>query len=205
MTSPELFTYVKQRVSKIENRFYVYIHRRASDNKIYYVGKGSGSRAWNFHKRNKFWHNVHNKHGTIVEIVFDNLMEDESLQVEIDTILEFTYFGYNLVNQSSGGESPVVTEQTRKRMSDSRKGKPLSDAHKQSLRLAFLGKPRPDLKGRVVDNNTYHFLRLKDGEEFIGTRSGFCARYDKTPAGIRTLFQKSRPGKSYHGWTIVKD
>lgn len=148
---------------------------------------------------------MHKKHGTVVEIVFDNLTEAESLQVEVDTILEFKYFGYSLVNQTSGGDSPVISEETRKRMSSARKGKNLSEDHKQSLRKAFLGKPRPDLLGKNSDTKMYCFFHPKNNETFYGTRVDFCKKYNKTPSGIRTLFQKARPNKSYHGWILLKE
>ena len=99
-----------------ENCYYVYLHRRATDNKVFYVGKGKGRRAWNFNNRNQHWTNVKNKHGVIVDIVFDELTEEQSLQIEKDTILEFTYFGYPLTNKSSGGESPVFSEESREKM-----------------------------------------------------------------------------------------
>lgn len=86
------------------NKFYVYVHRRASDNLPFYVGKGKDKRAWNFHARSKFWNNTKAKHGVIVEIVFEDLSEEEAFQCEKDTILEFRYFGYPLVNLTDGGE-----------------------------------------------------------------------------------------------------
>lgn len=205
MSTPELFGYVKQRKTGVDDRFYVYIHRRKTDNKIYYVGKGSGSRAWNFSNRNKFWHNVHNKHGTLVEIVFDNLSEDESLQVEIDTILEFKYFGFNLVNQSSGGESPKFSAESKKKMSESRRGKPLSQKHKESLSKSQTGRPRPDLVDKNTDKNSYYFIRLMNGEIFYGTRKEFCDKYNQNIQGLRTLFQTTRPYRSYHGWGLLKE
>lgn len=87
-----------------ENIFYVYLHRRKTDNKVFYVGKGKGRRAFSSSNRNNHWCNTKNKHGLVVEIVFDNLSEEDSFQVEIDTILEFKYFGHPLTNMTNGGE-----------------------------------------------------------------------------------------------------
>lgn len=86
------------------NKYYVYLHRRASDNKPFYVGKGSRYRAWDFSRRNPHWQNIKNKHGVIVDILFENLAEEDAFQIEKDTILEFTYFGYSLCNKTAGGE-----------------------------------------------------------------------------------------------------
>lgn len=85
------------------NNFYVYVHRKLSNNEPFYVGKGKGRRAYEFSGRNSHWTNVKNKHGVKVEVVFDGLTEDEAYQLEIDTILEFRHFGYPLTNKTSGG------------------------------------------------------------------------------------------------------
>ena len=106
-----------------ENVFYVYLHRRKTDNKVFYVGKGKNGRAWHFYNRNGYWNNVKSKHGITVEIVFDNLSEEESLAAEKDTILELTYFGHPLTNLTSGGESPVFSEESLLKMSISGKGR----------------------------------------------------------------------------------
>ena len=69
------------------NIFYVYLHRRKTDNKVFYVGKGKNRRAWCTDKRNKHWNNVVDKHGFNVDIVFEGLSEQEAFQIEKDTIL----------------------------------------------------------------------------------------------------------------------
>lgn len=96
--------YTKQVASNIADRYYVYLHRKKTDGTIFYVGKGSGFRAWTKAGRNPHWNNVANKYGFAVEILFDCLLEEEAHLVEIDVIKELRYFGYNLVNMSDGGE-----------------------------------------------------------------------------------------------------
>jgi CTP:phosphocholine cytidylyltransferase-like protein len=86
------------------NIFYVYLHRRLTDNKVFYVGKGHAKRAWIRSNRNRYWNNVVEKHGYSVEIVFENLTEDDAFKIEKDTILEMRYFGFPLVNMTDGGE-----------------------------------------------------------------------------------------------------
>lgn len=88
----------------MNNIFYVYLHRRATDNKVFYVGKGKGKRAYSTSGRNERWQRTEAKHGLVVEIVFDNLEEEEAFQVEKDTILEFKYFDHPLCNMTNGGE-----------------------------------------------------------------------------------------------------
>lgn len=53
---------------------YVYVHFRNDTNQIFYVGKGSGKRAYNSQKRNGYWKNVVKKaNGYSVQIIAKNL------------------------------------------------------------------------------------------------------------------------------------
>ena len=83
--------------------YYTYVHRRASDNLIFYVGKGQKRRAWSIKGRNTHWHNSVKKHGIIVEIfnLFDN--EKDAFADEIKLISVLSSF-MPLTNQTSGGE-----------------------------------------------------------------------------------------------------
>jgi hypothetical protein len=86
------------------NSYYIYLHRRKSDGKPFYVGKGKGYRAWATHGRSTHWKRISAKHGSGVEIVFDNLTENESFELEQTTLKELKYFGYALCNKTIGGE-----------------------------------------------------------------------------------------------------
>lgn len=67
------------------NKFYVYFHRRTSDNSIFYVGKGTGKRAWNKDNRSKRWYEEADS-GFTIEIVEDNLSNTEALALENELI-----------------------------------------------------------------------------------------------------------------------
>lgn len=84
---------------------YVYLHRRGSvGGAVFYVGKGSGLRAWALYDRvNRHWLAVARKHGVYVDILKDGMTKDQSLLLEIDTIKEIGID--NLTNVSTGGES----------------------------------------------------------------------------------------------------
>lgn len=86
-----------------ENNFYVYLHTRASDGVVFYVGKGRGSRYKSKAGRNTYWQRVARKHGFNAEILFDGLSEPEALIAEVDTIKELRYFGFQLCNFVDGG------------------------------------------------------------------------------------------------------
>lgn len=86
----------------MENIFYVYIHRKASDGKVFYVGKGKYRRAFWKNGRNKHWHAVVNKHGYDVSFIAQSLTEEEAFQIERETI---AYYGRaNLCNYTNGGD-----------------------------------------------------------------------------------------------------
>src|SRR5574340_1057673 len=53
----------------MRGQFYTYVHLRKTDGKVFYVGKGQGSRAFFMHNRNAHWGRVVAKHGIEVVIV----------------------------------------------------------------------------------------------------------------------------------------
>jgi group I intron endonuclease len=111
--------------------FYTYIHRRNSDNKIFYVGKGHGLRLRKKDNRNKKWHAVVNEHGFTPEVVSTFLTHDEAYEHERFLIWCFRDMGFDLVNISSGGrgrDSP---------------GKPHSEDHKKMMSDRHSGKNNP--------------------------------------------------------------
>lgn len=83
-------------------KYYVYLHKRSTDDSVFYVGKGTGNRAYKQHGRSKHWKNVVNKNGLTVHIYKDGLSEDDAFQLEKELI---AYYGFqNLVNLTHGGE-----------------------------------------------------------------------------------------------------
>lgn len=64
----------------------VYIHSRADDNAIFYVGKGRKNRAWSKHNRNKYWLNIVAKFGLVIEIVDSSLSEIAAFNKEHELI-----------------------------------------------------------------------------------------------------------------------
>lgn len=87
--------------------FYVYEHWRPDTNTCFYVGKGSGNRAWNMRQRNKYHKSICKKlrdQGLIVEvrIIVKDLLEEAAFCVEKDRI---ALYGLDaLANFTLGGE-----------------------------------------------------------------------------------------------------
>lgn len=66
-------------------QYYVYGHYTL-DGRLFYVGKGTGRRAWERSARNPHWNNVVNKHGLEVRILFDSLTEEDAFIKEKELI-----------------------------------------------------------------------------------------------------------------------
>lgn len=198
----------------MNTNFYVYLHRRLSDGTVFYVGKGQGRRAYVKSGRSERWKRTADKYGYSVEIVFDKLTEEEAFQVEIDTILEFTYFGYNLCNLTSGGEGVSgykVSEAHKQKMSKFMTGKPKSKQAIEKCRLAQVGKAKSaeqKLKnsishlGNQSRKDKKEYIFFSDTDIFIGTRSELSSTYQIPPECVRNLF-KTRTQKTAHGWRVL--
>jgi hypothetical protein len=100
--------------------YYVYVHS-IPNGSPFYVGKGTGRRAYASSKRPLIWKNIISENnGITIQIVkyFDT--EDLAYEYEIKLIKQYRDLGYNLINQSSGGRGPLDycrSEESRKSMS----------------------------------------------------------------------------------------
>jgi hypothetical protein len=100
---------------------YTYIHRRESDNAIFYTGKGKGRRAWSTHGRSEHWHRVKAKHGCKVEIVAPWPTEAETFEHEKFLISCFRAMGEPLVNLTEGGEGATGFKFTERQLAHRKK------------------------------------------------------------------------------------
>lgn len=71
------------------SKFYVYAHYTLDTNELFYIGKGKNKRAFSTLGRNKYWHDIVQKHNFRVEILIDTLTEDRAFIQEILAIKEF--------------------------------------------------------------------------------------------------------------------
>lgn len=109
--------------------YYVYQHRKADSNEIFYVGKGKGKRLTGLQGRNQYWKNTVNKHGFVAEIIKDNLEEEFALLIEIELIDTYRKRGINLVNITNGGEGMsghryTMPKETKNKLSKKAMGRP---------------------------------------------------------------------------------
>lgn len=115
---------------------YVYQHIRLDTNEVFYIGisknKDSDYKRANSKKyRNKYWHNIVNKVGFFVEIIFDNITIKEAIQKEIDLINNFGRKDLGngaLVNMTDGGEGLLnMSEETKQKLRDRNTGKTIEN------------------------------------------------------------------------------
>ena len=90
----------------MKNDFYVYEHA-TEDGEVFYIGKGTGDRAWRKAGRSRYWNNVARKHGRVVRIVEDKMSELEAFDLEKLLIAQYGRRDEGtgtLVNLTPGGE-----------------------------------------------------------------------------------------------------
>lgn len=124
-----------------DRSYYVYGYIRLDTNTYFYIGKGKRNRYLDIERRNPHFKNIVNTTEVAVEILYNNLTEEESFQLEKDIIEDLVFnegysieirdfcernIGFHLVNQSFGGEGSSgfkLSEETKQKMSEQRKGK----------------------------------------------------------------------------------
>ena len=126
--------------AKKKNMAIVYEHLRNDTNEVFYVGIGvEEGRAFNKHNRNKHWHNIVNKAGYTVNIVYEDIEHDEAKNIEILLIEKYGRKDLglgNLVNMTDGGEGSlglICSEETRQKRSEAMKGKTISEETKLKM------------------------------------------------------------------------
>ena len=63
-------------------KFYVYYHIDSLTQTVFYIGKGSGNRAWGKLNRNELWIDYASRSGYEVKIICANMSEQEALSIE---------------------------------------------------------------------------------------------------------------------------
>ena len=96
-----------------ENKYYVYAHVRKDNGNAFYIGKGSGNRAWE-PSRNERHDLIRDKYGMSVCILKENMSEEAAYQAEYDTINEYLNNGYgiDIVGLQGNDEEKFLTNQT---------------------------------------------------------------------------------------------
>jgi len=133
--------------------YYIYQHKAADTNQIFYVGKGKDKRFCDKNKRGRHWKFYVAKHGFVPEIIQDGMDEELAFLAEMECIDVYKRRGIKLTNMTNGGEgcsgySMRHSEEQKAKWSEMRKGSPgtrngvkLSDETKEKIRIARKDKP----------------------------------------------------------------
>ena len=196
----------------MKNNYYIYFHINPLKNEIFYVGKGKGNRAFHKHKRTKLWNNIVNKYGLVINIVEDSLTEEESFKREkyfIDYIGRRDLGTGPLVNLTEGGEGvsgKIISESTRRKMSEScagknnhRFGKKVSEETRSKMSLAKKGKPGHKLSEEHKQNISKSNIGKKLSEEHKQNIGKSCK------GNFHTKESKSKMSKSKIGHVVSEE
>lgn len=134
------------------NTFYVYVHRRADNGEIFYVGKGSRNRFRTPRGRSPTWHEAVARHGFTAHVVEDGLTEAEAYEVERSFITTLRNLGHDLVNLSAGGTGVFQPKaSTRARMSVRSKAKWADPIWRTKMEAALkASKADPSVRSRMA-------------------------------------------------------
>ena len=91
-------------LNNIRTMYYVYQHKTADTNSIFYIGKGKGNRAFTKSNRSQYWKNVVAKHGLQIDFVVKDVDEELAFLVEAECIDQNKKLGIKLINMTDGGE-----------------------------------------------------------------------------------------------------
>lgn len=132
------------------NNFYVYLHYRKDTLQPFYVGKGSGRRIDSKKSRNKYWHNIVNKHGLFAQIMESNLTEEQAFEREMFYI---SILGKeNLCNMTDGGDGTSGykhSDEAKNKLREKNIGKKQSDETKTKRSVALTGKKRKSPSDKI--------------------------------------------------------
>ncbi len=126
------------------NKYYVYLHKLKDTDIVFYVGKGSGNRAFNLHLRSKYHKNIVKKYGCSIEVIKTGLTQDQAFALEIELIKYYKSINQAKVNLTLGGEGCLgrnISAQTRSKIANSLTGFKHSIATLEKMKKSKLGKP----------------------------------------------------------------
>lgn len=154
--------------------YYVYEHYKLGAKEPFWVGKGTGQRAYangNKTGRNRFWLNVVNKYGYEIRFVAQNLNEVDAFWLENMCIVGWGRLDkkegplVNLTDGGEGGAGYIMPDYLKEQKRIAGIGRIVSEESRCKMRLARkklkdLGIPSPHT-GHKHSEKTKHDMRIK--------------------------------------------
>jgi len=149
---------------------YVYQHIRLDTNEVFYVGVGKNKcRISEKRYRNKYWHHIVNKAGYRIDIIAEGITHQEALNLErqlIKTIGRKDLGLGPLVNMTDGGEGILnMSEETRQKIAQSKKGRTHTEEVKQKMSNSHKGKKLSEEHKQKVLSSKSKTKEYKKGSE----------------------------------------
>lgn len=150
----------------MENKdYYVYAHRTGDAEAIFYIGKGRHRRAFAKSSRNRWWKNIVNKHGYIVEFIAENLTEKEALLVEVEEISKHR----PAANISIGGRGGCTgikrsIDDIAKRSETQRKQRACPKWKAMNSAIQKEVQNRPEVKAKVAEGLASYRDKIRNGD-----------------------------------------
>lgn len=195
-------------------KYYVYIHHRMGDGSVFYVGKGTGKRAWLRAGRSDVWFDNCNGDRLVV-ILADGLSSEAALFVE-RVVIDLIGLS-NLANKTygGGGSEGYRHSETWKSILSSKMsglGNPMYGRtkekngfygmkHSDATREKMSGK-RPSVSGNnnpSADKSIYTFVH-DSGDVYTGNRFDFSVDRLLRLEGIGKIVRNCA---KYRGWRVL--
>jgi hypothetical protein len=128
-----------------ENKFYIYCHRRLTDGKCFYIGKGYGFRYKQKTNRNPHWKNIVNKCGFEAVILINGLSEEKAFEFESYFIKSIGLKNLSNAREEQGRGGFTHSEETKQKISLSSKGQKRSQETINKMK-----KPKPEGFGKNI-------------------------------------------------------
>jgi hypothetical protein len=163
--------------------FYVYAHELIGYG-IFYIGKGSGIRAWSVENRHQVWKTFVAKNlqkGIIVHLLESNISEEEALRLEVSYIEKYgrkTKKEGKLLNLDDGGYGPsveVLKESWKRRKKDPEKMARVKEHYEKYL----LG---PEVSKKRITTREYN-------EGYKANRKKRLLGYSKDPKMVKKAME----------------
>ena len=176
-------------------KYYTYAHYNINGD-LFYIGKGTGSRAFRHNDRSKEWKDyVYNTDGITIKIIQRWETEEEAYKHERELISHYTSLGIKLVNATLGGKGPLGLKQ--------------SEETKIKKRLKMLGFkykqvtcPHCNTTGGETSMKQWHFDKCTGAKKFKARVSidnkriflgNFATKEQVKEACIQAYMQANKP------------
>lgn len=164
-------------------RFYTYLHRRADDGCVFYVGKGTGNRVLARGGRSVYWHRTVAKHGLLTEIVVRWDSELDAFKHEKSLIAYYRNL-VTLCNLTDGGDGfevgHSVSKETREKIAAAHLGMKLSAEVRAKIGAANSGRVRSaDARAKIAAGLTGRPVSAETREKISASQRGRVVDQEK--------------------------